>query len=282
MKKIFILCSGLILAPSIGSATCTVDLTSVPSGYLTTGGPNFDLSYCSGTETYYACNSELGTSGVCYSYKKCTGCKSGYTKTTQSSSISGCGTITTNRCYDPNCYAGTYKNTSGSCISCSVGTYSDSTNASSCTTCPALSGAYGDSARSKAVNVANGYVTTAGTGSKSINDCYIKYASYYDTSGTFKFGGTCAYDGTVTIDPCADYTYVCTNSTTPSPTTALASNPSSGAACWAQANGKRAYFTTMGASASASSSSCESSCKSAISSAMGSIGSALRVALGCD
>ena len=200
MKKIFILCSGLILSPSMGFATCT-NTTTVPSGYLTTSGPVYTTN-CSSIKEGYVCDSELGTSGVCYPYHLCNACASGYSSATKTITV-GCMDLTYLHCYDPNCYAGTYKNSSGACTSCSVGTYSDSTNASSCTTCPALSGAYGDSARSKAVNVANGYVTTAGTGSKSINDCYIINASYYyDTSGTFSFGGTCAYDGTVVADKC--------------------------------------------------------------------------------
>ena len=281
MKKIFILCSGLILAPSIGWAyTCSTE-TSVPTG-ATYNGSFGSSNGCSSSSTYYQVWSETvsGTKTTLYAkYITCSGCKSGYTQQTTDKTLQDCS-YSYSSCH--RCEPGTYKTSSGSCISCSVGTYSDSANASSCTTCPSLSGAYGDYARSKAVNVANGYVTTDGTGSTSINDCYIKYASYYDTSGTFTFGGTCAYDGTVTTDPCADYTYVCTDSTTPSPTTALDSNPSSGAACWAQANGKRAYYTTMGASASASSSSCETGCQNAISSAMKSTGSSLRVALGCD
>ena len=280
MKKIFILCSGLILAPSMGWAyTCSSE--TEPKGSY--NGSYGSSNGCSTSNTYYQVWSETvsGTTTTLYAkYITCSGCQSGYTQQTTTKTLRDCS-FTYKSCH--RCEPGTYKTSSGSCISCSVGTYSTTANASSCTTCPALSGAYGDSARSKAVNVANGYVTTARTGSKSINDCYIKYASYYyDTSGTFKFGGTCAYDGTVTADPCADYTYVCTNSITPSPTTALASNPSSGAACWAQANGKRAYFTTMGSNATASSSSCESSCANAISSAMKTTGSGLRVDLGCD
>ena len=281
MKKIFILCSGLILAPSMGWAdVCSGGYTSLPSGaqlQATVGSSNGCKNY---STLYYQYNETVNgtTTNLAHKYIQCSTCNDGYFQVSKSGKVGTC-TYTYSQCTQ--CTAGTYKSGT-SCPSCAKGTYSTTVNASSCTTCPPLSGAYADSDLTTAVNVANGYVTTDGTGSTSINDCYIKYASYYDTSGTFTFGGTCAYDGTVTTDPCADYTYVCTDSTTPSPTTALDSNPSSGAACWAQANGKRAYYTTMGASASASSSSCETGCQNAISSAMKSTGSSLRVALGCD
>ncbi|MBR2011678.1 MAG: hypothetical protein IKA08_00200 [Alphaproteobacteria bacterium] len=241
------------------------------------------MSNCSGTKTNYACDSELGTSGVCYAYTICTGCKSGYTKTTQSKNIDGCGNITTNRCYDPNCYAGTYKNSSGACISCSVGTYSNSTNASSCTTCPSLSGAYGDSARSKAVNVANGYVTTAGTGSTSINDCYIKNASYYyDTSGTFSFGGTCAYDGTVVVDKCpaSSISGACLSSggTTGVVIDGEKTNDMTGAHCWCNMNGKTRYYGAVGNGTAAA---CANIC-TASAACYGLTQASTRTEFGCD
>ena len=283
MKKIFILCSGLILAPSMGWAdVCSGGYTSLPSGaqlQATVGSSNGCKNY---STLYYQYNETVNgtTTNLAHKYIQCSTCNDGYFQVSKSGKVGTC-TYTYSQCTQ--CTAGTYKSGT-SCPSCAKGTYSTTVNASSCTTCPPLSGAYADSDLTTAVNVANGYVTTAGTGSESINECYIIYAArYYDNSGTFSFGGTCAYDGTVVKDVCADITYACLDmmGTQYNMIPGTKENTSSGAACWCNANGKNFYYTTMGSSTSASPSSCEASCYSACSYTIANTTS-VRESLGCD
>ena len=280
MKKIFILCSGLILAPSMGWAyTCSTEL-SLPAN-ATNNGNYGSSNGCSSSSTYYQVWSETvsGTTTTLYAkYITCSGCNSGYTQKTTNKTLQDCS-YSYSSCH--RCEPGTYKTSSGSCIKCSVGTYSDSANASSCTTCPSLSGAYGDSARSKAVNVANGYVTTDGTGSKSINDCYIKYASYYDTSGTFTFGGTCAYDGTVVADKCSvsSISGACLSSggTTGVVIDGEKTNDMTGTHCWCNMNGKTKYASSLGTTAAQCAAACTAS-----SACYGLTQASGRTEFGCD
>ncbi len=275
MRKIFILCSGIILAPSLGWA-------GTHGNACTSAFPN---AYCSAwAEDTTSVNNKICTCTSCTSTARpnqtsMSGSKNGYTlysgcscqscscsknpdtsKRYGSCSCSG-GVADYSTCTVLTCKAGTYKSGT-SCVNCAVGTYSTTTNATSCTTCPALDGAYGDYSRTKAVNVANGYVTTASTGSDSINDCYIKYANYYDTSGTFTFGGTCAYDGTVVVDKCpaSSITGAClsTAGTVGEVISGEKTNALTGIHCWCNMNGKTVYIGQVGTTSNLAS--CNNTC----------------------
>ena len=92
MKKIFILCSGLILAPSIGWAyTCSTE-TSVPTG-ANHNGSYGSSNGCSSSSTLYNVWSETvsGTTTTLYvKYIDCSGCNSGYTQQTTNKTHQDC------------------------------------------------------------------------------------------------------------------------------------------------------------------------------------------------
>ncbi len=257
-------------------SACTYTTTK-PNSVSALGGPTAPSS-CSTQSTQYVISSAVA--GY-MSITSCATCPSGYWKKYYYGKLNGCPYQYV-QC--TRCTPGTYK-VSQSCISCSAGTYSDTYNASSCSTCPSASDIYTTSALSTLASVSSGKITSdAGIGASSY--CYIKPGTYYNSTGTFTYGGTCTYTNVATVDKCATVTTACISSNMELSAGVVqngdlatkAASYGSGAGCFCGANNRYYFFATMGQYVTSSSSLCESSCPSACA---GSV-NGKRSELGCD
>ncbi len=256
---------------SYSYCTLCTTTTTKPSGTVLSTVPV--PQGCATTSVKYMTSSQ--TSGY-FTVNGCSTCPSGSWLEQQYGKMGACPY---SRGVCTRCEPGTYR-INNSCVSCSAGTYSDTYNASSCTTCPSATDFYTNSALSTYPSVSNGSITSPVKATK--NDCYALGKTYYDSKGTWTYGGTCTYDGTATVDNCATVTKTCLSSSMGWTSLDVKTTKPSGAAgkyCFCTANGKSFYMTTMGSSdtdATACNSACLGACTSTITN-----NATLRANLGC-
>lgn len=259
-----------------GCYNCTYSST-IPSG-VSSSGTYKNTANCSAVTTKYVTSTQSNTY---LSYSDCTACESGYflSSTKNYAGFASCP-FTYRTCMQ--CGAGT-RRIRTECIACDAGTYSDTVNASSCTTCPSATNIYVDSNLSSVASVANGSITSASR-ARSSDECYLtSNKTYYDVTGTFSHPdiSACYQDGTAELSGCTTVTHQCTRvqGSYTAQEVQTGSIPASlstgGQYCFCATNNKYFYMTDM-SNSTACSNACQSACESIITN-----NSNLRTKLGC-
>lgn len=228
---------------------------------------------CAKSETRYLIYPSI--SGY-FTIESCLQCKSGYRRVLKSAELPcqpAGARLDCERC-NPGTFYDAKRN---ACVSCTVGTYSDTYEATACRACPSASGIYTNEAGTTVASVQNGSITSA-AGAASSQQCYLRSGTYYDDMGTFRIedDASCKY-----VKKCSVIEHSCLDSNKgmagPSDVRDGIPTGAPGPYCFCRTEGKYFYFTSMGNTEASCNSGCRSTCTSIISSS-----SSVRDKLGCD
>ncbi len=230
-----------------------------------------------------------------FQYRSCNTCNTGFRREQETIENGICTAIryVCVRCEPGQFYDPQNVSVSPHCSACPDGTYSDTYDATSCTSCPAaINTAYTNSNLSTVATYSNDKIDQ--DDKSTVNGCYLLAGSYYNSKGRFTTS-SCYYNGTVresTFD-CTIATSMCTTVAGTSGTIYTAGAPygahNQGQACWCgygdgTYNGaaKWIFIGTMGPSASGDTGNCAGTCTAAFCANQVANNTTLRTNLGCD